>query len=45
MTPSSGGGPRLLIDGLALDPHTTWSGYYGHIDWSNTYELWISGAI
>jgi Tol biopolymer transport system component len=45
LMPSEGGEPRRVVDVLgALPPESTWFGYYGHIDWSDYFDLWTPPA-
>jgi Tol biopolymer transport system component len=43
LVPFSGGAPQQVAGGLALDPLTTWFGYYGYIDWSEQFDWWKGG--
>ncbi len=41
LIPSEGGEPvRVVAELDPLPPESTWFGYYGHIDWGDSFDLW-----
>ncbi len=45
LIPSEGGeAPRVVEELGSLPPESTWFGYYGHIDWSDYFDLWTPAS-
>jgi dipeptidyl aminopeptidase/acylaminoacyl peptidase len=45
LMPSEGGEPLRVVDEVGtLPPESTWFGYYGHIDWSDYFDLWAPAS-